>query len=83
MDNFETAKRLAHAAACFDHLKNVYAGNNRAEAIAHVEFMHDLAAELAGDRANEIYPPYDEEHESGYRMRDSEKAVDKLLSQTY
>lgn len=76
MDNFAKAKKLADAASCFDHLKHIYAGKNRAEAIEHVAFMHDLATELAGDRADEIYPP--EEHESGYRMRDSDKAIAKL-----
>ena len=55
--NFEAAKGLIKAAEHLDWLKNTAPTSAalRAEIAQSVEFLHDLAQELAGERASEIY----------------------------
>jgi hypothetical protein len=56
---FDMASDIANAASCMDALKNIHApakrAELRAEAAAHVERLHDIAALLAGSRSSEIY----------------------------
>lgn len=51
------AHRIASAASCLDVLKIIHAPADRAEAEAHVTALHDIAEQLAADRADEVYAP--------------------------
>lgn len=55
------AHRGADAACCLDALKNIHAPDERTYAEAHVTALHDIAQQLAADRADEVYAPDDEE----------------------
>jgi hypothetical protein len=57
----ENAHKIARAASCLDYLKNSHSisTTDRAEAKQHAEYLHDIATEMAGDQANEIYAPDD------------------------
>lgn len=49
----DMARQIADSAACLDWLKPV--GAQEAEAVAHIENLHNIARCLAGDRVDEIY----------------------------
>lgn len=49
----DMARQIADSAACLDWLKPV--GAQEAEAVAHIDNLHNIARHLAGDRVDEIY----------------------------
>lgn len=49
----DMARQIADSAVCLDWLKPV--GTEEAEAIAHIDNLHNIARKLAGNRAHEIY----------------------------
>ena len=57
MTNFEWAKQIADAASFMDDLKEGYLPWRKAIATHHIEILHDIAEQLAGNRVNEIYQP--------------------------
>lgn len=58
--DFTHANQVANAAGFFDAMRSMLPRQFKAEAEQHVDRLHDIAEQLAGDRAHEIYPPDDE-----------------------
>lgn len=56
MTNFELAEHVSAAATFLDDHKPGHLGREHVEGLHHVEFLHDLAQQLAGDRVLELYP---------------------------
>lgn len=59
--DFTRANQVANAAGFFDAMRAMLPRQFKAEAEQHVERLHDIAGQLAGDRVHEIYPPDDSE----------------------
>lgn len=58
----ELAHQIANAASFLDAIKGAHPRQNmRAEADKHVDALHKIAQMLAGNQAEEIYAPDDEE----------------------
>ena len=62
MNHIQIARDIAQAAACMDDLQSESCTGlsymlTRERAKAHIKRLHDIAEELAGARASEIYTP--------------------------
>lgn len=59
MQNIEMAHKIANAAGCIDYLKQSphISDTCRAEAAQHVNELHEVATQLAGDCPQDVYRP--------------------------